>query len=64
MISACMNGAMELEVLNTVVFNATIKVLIKSGDYLTEKCIELLLRMEHLSRVDSYRFDRVSPVYE
>ena len=64
MISACMNGAMEPEVLNTAVFNATIKFLIKSGDDLAEKCDELLLRMEHLSRVDSYRFGRVSPVCE
>jgi len=64
MISACINGAMEPKILNNAVFYATIKVLIKSGDVLAEKWGELLLRMEHLSHVDSYRFDRVSPVYE
>jgi len=64
MISACMNGAVEPEVLNTAIFNTTIKILIKSGDHLADKCGELLLRMEHLSRVDGYRFGRMSPVYE
>jgi len=47
MISACMNGAVEPEVLNTAIFNTTIKILIKSGDHLADKCGELLLRMEH-----------------